>query len=249
MVRKVISVWGSPSAGTTTVSLAIAAHLAAKHRNTIIISTSTTSPSLPVMIPSLKTTGAGQSIGSLLTSKVNQQALKGRLHLHPSSDRIAIMGMCSGETPITYKAFERAQIIELLSALTSTAFDYIIFDCESNPIYDQATIVGLETSEHVIRCITPDIKGIEFEKSQCMWMKNGSNFRLEQHIRICCPAHENDPIEELEAITSKFDYVLPYSTEVRNAFNAGALVKGFSLSAGIAYDSAISTLIEVIENE
>lgn len=248
MVKKVVSVWGAPGSGKTVLTMALAAHLAAKHKNVIVLSTSTTCPMLPVLIPSLKTTGSGQSIGTLLSSKtINEQSLKGRLHPHPESDRIAIMGMCSGETPITYKAVERGQMIDLLAVLTRSAFDYVVFDCDSNPVFDQATIIGLETSDHVIRCITPDIKGIEFEKSQCMWMKNGSNFRIEQHIRVCSPVTESDPLDELEAISGKFLYSLPNAPEVRDAFNAGKLIKDFSLAPGIAYDMVVKQLTEAIE--
>ena len=136
----------------------------------------------------------------------------------------------------------------LFRSTNNSSFDFIIFDCQSNPYYDQGTIVGMETADHIIRLITPNVKGIEFEKSQCKWLKNG-NFQVDKHIRICSQVKENSPTEEIEAITGKFQYTLPYAAEVEDAFHSGLLPKKFSMTTGILFDAEIEKIMEGILSE
>lgn len=244
-----IAVWGSGGAGKKTFAAALAEKLARKKQNVIIINTSTTVPALPIFIPTIKDNSSNHSIGSLISSKaIDNNAMKGKIHIHPKSTHIGFMGLCSSETPITYKSFERSKIVELFSYLNGSAFDYIICVCESNPVNDPMTFLSLEISDIVFRLITPNVKGIEFSKAQCSWLKNGNNFRIDKQIKVCSMVTDRTPYDEVSNVIGSFDYALPFSNEVEDAFHAGELLSNFSLTSGIEYENIMVKIAEVIMN-
>lgn len=248
MNSKIIAVWGSPASGKSTASMAIASALAQKKKNILLLNASSTVPAIPVFIPSVKDMTSANSLGSLLSAKaIDKAILRGKIHQHPASSHIGVMGYCPGDTPISYDTPDRNRIRELYALLSELEFDYIIADCESNPVYDIFTMSSLEIADTVLRIITPDVKGIEFERAQTKWLKSSKSFRLEKHIRICAPVKSTSPLRDIEAVTEKFSYTLPYSDEVSDNFSAGKLQRRLSLDSGIEYESIISKVLEVIE--
>ncbi len=103
------------------------------------------------------------------------------------------MAMASGENPFTYGEFEKENIFEFFKIINDTPFDYIIFDCESNPIYDATTLFALELADVKLQLVTPDIKGAEFIKTQASYLKNESKYGFEKHIKIISPVHKDTP--------------------------------------------------------
>lgn len=227
--------------------MSIAAKFTEVKKNVLIISTDTKTPALPVYIPSLNL-GPNNSIGTALENKqFTKELLKGRMHLHPKSDYLSFMGLTSGEVAsFTYKPFEAEQFAQLLQILNNAPYDYIIIDCDTNPIFDSLTLLALETADVVLRTITPDVKGYEFQKAQLGWLKNGDNFHVDRHIKIACPVHDTTPIKEAAALAGGFDFILPYTLEVHNKFSAGELLKSFKELPGQKYEQEISKLYERI---
>lgn len=188
MVR-MIAVWGSPGSGKGVLSIALAAQLAALHKNTVIISSNSSVPALPCYLPN-EHLGPDESLGGLIFSPMqNINALKGYIHIHPDSERIGVMGLASGDSPLTYKGFRRENMLTLLRLLDGSPFDYVIFDCQENPTRDSMTVLALETSEYVLRMITPDVRGIEFEKAQLLWMSGAADMRVDRQIRAIAPIY------------------------------------------------------------
>jgi MinD-like ATPase involved in chromosome partitioning or flagellar assembly len=244
---KMIAAWGSSGSGKTTVALALAAALAKLKQNIIIISGDLSTPAMPVFIPTEQNLTAKHSLGALLTAdKISFDTLKDKIHIHPNSDHIGFMGLVSGETPILYKSFERAKIIELLHILHNSEFNYIIFDCISNPVNDQLTLLAMEMSDFTLRIITPDVKGLEFEKSQLMWLQNAANFRVNKQIKICNQIHEFSPVADVDAVSGGCEYRLPFCGEVYSKQLAGELVANMKYSKGIEFEKQIAALAERI---
>lgn len=240
------AVWGSSGSGKTTLSLALATELARRKQNVVVISPETSPPFLPLVLPH-SDLSPQNSLGTLLeAAEINYDALKGKIHIHPKSDRIGFMGLVSGETPITYKTFERDRLTHLLRALDNSPFDHVIFDCLSNPVMDQLTLLALETSNYVYRLITPDIKGAEFIKSQFMWLKNSPNFKLNEQIRVLSPVHDVSPVSEISSITGGHEAVLHWSHEVMSKAMAGELIQDFKYRQGLEYQQQIEILTERI---
>ena len=245
MVR-MIAAWGSSGAGKTVLCLALASQLAALHKNTVIISTDSSTPSLPVFLPA-EQLPPDASLGNLLFSPIKTvNALKGYIHIHPASDRIGFMGITSGETPISYKSFKRETMMALLRVLNDSPFDYIIFDCQANPVFDPMTQLALQTAEYPIRMLTPDVRGLEFERSQTAWMRGIADMRVDKQIRIISPVHSFSPLDRALSVAGQPEYILPFSTDVYSRSIAGQLIAGCRDRSGIEYDSRVRQLAERI---
>lgn len=241
-----IAVWGSNGSGKKTLSLALAAQLAGMRKNSVIISTDSSTPTLPVFLPNRHITSDG-SLGELISRPVSDiGALKGYIHIHPSSDRIGFMGLASGETPISYSTFKRDIMISLLRVLNDSPFDYVIFYCQSNPVMDTLTQLALSTSEYPIRMITPDVRGIEFERAQKGWLKGIPEMRVDSQIRIISPILRLSPLAKVREVTGDSDYMLPFSDEIYSKALAGQLVSGCRDRFGIQYDKQVKRLAERI---
>ena len=87
------------------------------------------------------------------------------------------MGLVSGETAaFTYGPPTRSAAISLFQLLGQTPYDYVIVDCDSNPLYDQTTLAALEYAQLGLMPLTPDTKGYEFRKAQLGWLGNSDVF-------------------------------------------------------------------------
>lgn len=141
MSYQLIASWGSPGAGKTTITLALAARLAEKRQDVLILGLDSRCPMLPVYLPLDTSLTARHSLGSLLESSggVQEAMLKDKLHQHPKSEHIFLAGLCSGELPsVSYCAPDPAAIQNLLDILRASPFQYIIIDCDASPIYEYA---------------------------------------------------------------------------------------------------------------
>ena len=245
MIKKMIAVWGSNGSGKSAISLALASALANKKNNVVIINTSTTIPHLPIFIPTLTKTNSDNSIGSLFTEKdLNESKLKNKIAIHPQNDNIGIMALVSGENPFTYSDFLKENVFTFFNILNDTAFDYIIFDCESNPIYDAVTMMALDVADVKFQIVTPNIKGAEFLKTQASYLRQESKYTFDDMIRVISPVKENTPIALIDELLGGYQYALPFSKEVDNAFLSGTLIRGFNKKAGIKYINVINKIVK-----
>ena len=204
MKKQMIAIWGSNGGGKSTVCLALASALARLSKNVVIVSPDIKTPALPLFLPRETKLNINNSLSSLLTlDTINYDSLRSKIHIHPQSDNIGFMGMTSGENPITTQVFKREKIIDFLRILDDAPFDFILFDCESNAFYDTLSLLALEISDNVIRVLTPDVKAIEFEKSQSLWMKNSDNFDISKHIKVLNMIHETSDNKAFEAVRSE----------------------------------------------
>lgn len=244
-MSKLISVYGSSGGGKSTVALALAHTLTKNKRNVILISADTQSPALPVWVPNQKFT-ANNSLGRVLTaSSVNKSVLKDKLIPHPQNKHLAFMGLTDGENPLSYDAFEREKIIALFTLLYELEFDFIIADCTSNAALDTLTITSMEMADHILRIITPDIKGIEFERAQKSWLQNG-DFGWENSVRVLNMVRPITPTSEVINSSGSFKYTLPFSEGVLSKFSCGEVMNGFTDSEGVLFLREIALLAQEI---
>lgn len=250
MAFTMIASWGSSGSGKTVISLALAAQLARQKKEVLVISTDIKTPALPVYLPNAKL-DARHSIGSILESDTLTEAnLKDKIHKHPKSDHVFCMGLASGEiSTISYHAPEPENIANLMRVLNHTPFDYVIVDCDTNPIYDTLTLYALEHADYTLRSVTPDGKGYEFQKSQLSWLRNNDSFRIHNHICIASPVYEYAPISAASALFEGFDYELPWSKEVADHMIAGELLIGFGEKHGLQFEAQLQSLCNRIQKE
>lgn len=245
MPYKLISIWGSSGAGKSTAALALAANLTKDEKNVVVINTDTVTPSLPVFLPELKTSSL-HSIGGLYSSlNLTGSNLKDKIHLHPKNERLGFMGMCSGETPLTYKVLTKERLKEMMGLLSNMPLDYVIVDGASFIMGDTLSMFSLEFADSIIRVITPDVKGIEYEKSNMLWLRN--SFLQDNHIKVLSPVKESSPVAEVEQVSGEAKYYLPYSEEVQEAFLSGSLISGMKYTTGILFEETIAKIGEEVK--
>lgn len=246
---KLIASWGAAGSGKTTVALALAAVLAGKGQDVLLIGYDSRTPALPVFLPAATTLTAVNSIGTLLDRKsMTEASLKGHLHRHPKQKHLYFAGLVSGElASISYQPPKRAAVAGLLQLLQQSPFAYVIADCDTNPIYDALTLAALEHASTVLRTTTPDIKGFEGMKSQLAWLSNSEGFHVEQHIKISNLVLPTTPRKEAAALFGGFDAELPYARSVAEYSTAGELLCGFHEPAAIQFERKIAALAAEIE--
>lgn len=247
---KLIASWGTSDSGKTTTALAVAAELVRRKREVLVIGADTAVPMLPIYLPNSKTERKN-SMGAIFEQEIKEGALKDKLLPHPKSDKLYFMGLASGElNGITYKIPDRAAITALLDILRHAPFDFVMIDCDSNPVFDPITLLALELADTVLRSVTPDVRGYEAITAQLKWLSNSDNtFRVERHLKIYAPAYPLSPLAEMEALAGKADYILPYAWQVAEWQMAGQLLHGFDGQDGVRYEREIEKIVDRIEGD
>ncbi len=247
-----IASWGSSGAGKTTVAMALASSLARRKKDVLVLSSEMRTPELPVLLPTVTGLTGNNSIGPLLTASdaLTEAALKDRMIRHPKSNHIYCMGLVSGETAaFTYGPPTRSAAVSLFQLLGQTPFQYVIVDCDSNPLYDQTTLAALEYAQLGLMVLTPDVKGYEFRKAQLGWLGNSDVFHMDKFIQIANPVFTHTPIKDAQALFGDFAYTLPFSAQAAEKMMAGELLTGFDSTPGAVFEQTVSRLTDQIESE
>lgn len=238
-----VAVFGNGGAGKTAVSSALAYALSKRDKNIIVLSPDRVIPAIPIYLPKLKNLEPKNSLGVLLSGSINEDALKGKLHLHPKNDRIAFAGLISGETSLTYDEFTKDSFLSLKETLNKTPFDYLIVDCTSNLMSDYLSFMAVETADIVIRVLSSDVAGIEYDKSTTVWQGGGINFKPDEQIKILNKTSKTLPVSEISEVVNP-QYELPFSVEVQNKLIAGDVLGNFDFKDGVLFSQQINYLAD-----
>lgn len=240
MSANIITIWGSPASGKTTLALALGARMAYGNKNVIILNGDKLIPGLSVYIPRGKFSSA-DSIGPLLMSnRYSDIELAQRIKPHERSEYLAFMGLSAAENYITYHEFSKESVIRMINKL-STQTDYIIIDGTSNPLENMITLTGLEISDQVIRVMTADVKGIAYMKA-AQNIYRDEQFKYDSHITILGNVKNISPETEIMSVMGSFDFVLNYSYEAENKMMSGELMQNFGRSEGIKFEKTVSDI-------
>lgn len=244
-MSKLITVFGSPGSGKTTLSMALASQLALAKENVIVVSGDRVVPHLKVLLPSAEVDKTHSMGPLLLQSQVNQKAVAPKLVFHPESGYLACMALAPGDTPISYPPlFEPEKVMGLLDVLSGLA-DYVIVDGTSNPAADSITLTALEATSHIICALTPDRKGLEYLQGMLGVLRD-EKYKTDRHLRVLSPAREVDPVRETRNLVEDIRFVLPYSPEVEERMLSGRLIRGMGRRPGLVYFSRVKQILEVV---
>lgn len=244
-----IAIWGSSGAGKTVFTMALAAALSKQRKDILVLSADGTTPSLPVLLPSVKSLNSGDSIGPLLrTEQFTEQSFKGKILRHPKSDHVFVMGMARGEIgTLTYGAPRRESVRALLSRLQQMPFHHLLVDCSSNLLTDPVTLTAMEWADKGFCVVSPDVKGYEFYRAHNGWLENSDSFRMERFSLVANMVLPITPIGEAQALFGGFDAKLPWSLGVNGKFIAGELLTGFDDRPGIDFARQVELLAKKME--
>lgn len=246
-MKKVIAVYGNPGCGKSGVSLALAASLAAKKKDVILISGDRVTPMLKVYAPKEEVTQS-LSIGSLLMeSDITERLVSNHVVFHPKSNNLAFMGMASMDNIATYPPRFIEDRVTALFGFLYRLCDYLIVDCSCNFLSDDIALKGLEVANIMVELITPNIAGLEFWNSMNVILRD-ERFSHSVKVPVISNAKPISPVRELQevgrAVLGDIRYVLPYSYEVEDRMMCGKLIKWLGRKEGIAFENIIEQIVK-----
>lgn len=224
-MAKIITVWGNAGSGKSMFCCNLAKFLTENKKKALLINADASTPMLPVWMPD-RLLDTSASLGHLLSSlEINMALVAEHVTLLKEYPFIGMMGYVAGETIFSYPE-ERYEKIQLLITEAGKLVDYILLDCSSSML-NYFTPVAIESAEVIIRILTPDLRGINYLKSQKSLLID-RKFRYQEHITFAGLARPFHAIEEMEHFIGKFDGLLPYSKELERCGTSGEMFQSLS---------------------
>lgn len=242
MESRVIAIWGSNASGKTVTSVKIAAVLARRKKDIIIVGCDPDIPVVPVLMPAASGTS---SLGDLLALP-NLTEISVLQHCVPfnKSDHIAVLGYGRNENIRTYPDYNLQRVKDLISLMRKVA-DYIIIDCTSRMAKDILTDAALEESDITFKIVNPDLKSISFLKSQYALLQN-SRYHYSEQVNIINniqPWQDEGPIYEFLGNEA---YQLPHVPAIQEQFDSGKLLETPFGKNAKDYMTSMMTLAEEV---
>ena len=158
-----LAIVGSPGSGKTTLAVKLAAEIAKKKKNVIVVCSDPFVPSVPFLLP--MDTEQEVSLGALLTApSLTQNKILEACVPVPANEYISLLGYRMGENLMSYPKVTRERAVEFLVCLRHLA-DYVILDCTSVFEADVFSILAMEMADRVLRVGTSNLRGISYFKS------------------------------------------------------------------------------------
>ncbi len=235
---KMIAVWGSGGSGKTTTAVKLAALLAEKKKEVILVLTDIIAPDLSVLLPFAKDM---RSMGHIWALPCNTDTILKSL-VTTKSDYIGILGYKNGENVFSHPDYAKENILDIYTKLKTMA-DYIIVDCVPEFAYNVLTTVALELADSVIRLGEATTKSFSFFDANLPLLTD-SRYKVEQHIRVLTKVKSN---QAKEAALSHYGGVLvelPFTEELETQILEGEL---FTLSSSKGMKNITNSLDHIIQ--
>lgn len=242
----VLSVWGSPSSGKSTVAVKLAKYLADKKKNVVLVLCDMTAPMLPCICPP-SDLECQKSLGSILSAThVTEPLVKYNMITHKKMSYLTIIGMLKGENEYTYAAYSKVQAQELIESLRKIA-PFVIIDCGSYIANDILSAVALLESDSVLRLANCDLKSISYLSSQLQLLQN-SNWDMEKQYKVASNIKASHGIEHMAGAMGSLSFKIPHSDEVEQQYLEGNLFADLSLKDSREFRREIEKIVrEVFE--
>lgn len=245
---EIITVWGSPGGGKTTLSLELAKHISEKTKeNVVLIFTEDQASPLSYLFPSLNKDGG--SLGKIITmAGFDQEELLKTLVNHPKNKYLAFLGYRSEDSKSSYPEVVEPQVIDLFVTL-GQKFKYAIVDGQSNFHNDWITQYGLRYGNCVM-VGGGDLKSIAFFNGTTAMLQDFTGFR-DNVVRVL-----NNPwdFDSWLLIGDKYggvSYSFPYSMDIQMAYLEETSIKSLKQTKrNREFVDALSQLsLELIQEE
>ena len=210
MAIKMISVWGSPGAGTTLLTNKIAKRLSECRDNVIVVGCDDQTPLLPLLLPM----GTGlPSIGHLLSlERISQIDVMKHLVPYGKKHDISLLGYGREENVMSYPDYSYKQAEELFTRLerfTGITSLVVLFDCTSN-LDNFLTAVALKRTDVTLRIVNADPKSEIYFQSAAPLLEHDEGYRYDDQINILnnlLPSQDPGPAKE---VVGDISYILPH---------------------------------------
>ncbi len=244
-MSKIITIWGSPNSGKTTLAIKLVNRLS-KNNNVLMLSTDIIAPPIGSLLPYIKE--EIKSLGKLLemVTLTQEDILKNLITLK-NNKNLAFLGYRQGENYKTYAEYTVDRANELIVNLSHLA-DYLIIDTSSIILSDILAQASLKLADEVIRLCGSDLKAISYFKSTIPLLADKS-YNLSSHIKII--AKIND-IEPKSIITNHYGNIfcdLPSTKEIQSQYREGFLLNSLVEKQSQRYNQSLNKLTTKITGE
>ena len=226
-----------PTAAATAVKLA--AELAKRKKNVVLVFTDLTAPSLPAVAAEGKLPEV--SVGDLLSAPgmTQERVLKTCVpcEKHPY---ISFLGYKAGENVFTYAEYSKEKAVDMLVLLRHIA-DYVIVDCTSVLTGNVLATAALEVADDVLRVCGCDLKAISYFASYLPLIED-RKFKPEQHIRVLSNTRPYPGGMEYENSFGGVKYRLPYLPIVEEQAATLKLLEPLSGKEAKSYEPVIAAI-------
>lgn len=241
----VISVWGAPSSGKTTVAINLAKVISEKKINVCLIMCDNTAPMLPCVFSPSEILEE-KSLGNLL-SKVNisQTTVKSNLMLIKHNPYLSVLGYLKGENEYSHSPYTSIQAEELIDSVKEVA-TVVIFDCTSS-LSNTLSTTAILNSDYVLNLANCDLKSISFLSSQ-MSLLFEKGLDEDDMYKVLSNVKNFQSVEQMKMSLGKIAFTLPHSQEVEEQFQSGNLLENLTFKNSKEFRKEIKKIIsEMIE--
>lgn len=225
---KVITVWGSPASGKSTLAGILARYYAEKGKSTLLVSFDVDVPMLPLWLPN-EDVPQSQSLGSILTAKdLSTDVVVRKIQPYMPQQNIGFIGYCAGDKFMDYPT-SYSKIIEALKVMREVS-DVLILDAATS-LSNVTVPAAIEMADKVICTLTPTLKGANYYKSNLPLLQT-DKFNIDKQIKVLNQAKRSHAVEEASAAVDGADIILPYDANVENASLGGEMVNTLQFCKG-----------------
>lgn len=215
----IISVFGAPNSGKTTIACKLAAMYAKEKKNVILLSCDPIVSGISQILNEKEQTEENRmsrSLGKLLSDVAIGTDHILRECIETKSNHLAVLGYSYGETSASYPQYFQSTAAELISKLNFLA-DIIIIDCAADIISDLLSTVALQMSDKIIRICTAEPKSMIYYDA-VLPLLSDSKFKLKEHIKVLNRVKD---FQEIDLSIEKYKGVsiqIPYDLELEKQF-------------------------------
>ena len=216
MANRIITFWGSPGAGTTTIALKTAAKLADEGLNVIVILADDST--FPIGL-AVQNYDKSKSIGHLLNANImDDQMIPFSTIVQNIQDtknpRIGLLGYMLKETKENYVAYDSNIANSLFNRLISNPnIDCLVIDGSTNLIGSVITQVAIARADRLFYVASPNIKSIAYLDSY-MDTAMALSQSIYQEV-ILNAVMDHDPVHDLSKLLKNVKYTIPFSANMR----------------------------------
>ena len=216
--NKIITIWGNPNSGKTTLSIKLANELAKRKRSVILVMADPYTPAIHTVLPFTET--KDQSLGALLSSvQISQESILKKCIPVEKTKNLSILSYLHGENIRTYADYGKERVFDFFILLKHLA-DHIIVDCSSYFHQDILSRGALELSDQVIRLISPDLKAISFYDAS-LPLLGERKYNVANHIKVLSNVKPEMPKDivgnRFGGIQNELDYIEELERQVLEA--------------------------------
>lgn len=244
-MSKIIAVWGNSGSGKSVFCCILAKALTRSKEKAIIINADSDLPMLPVWLPD-QIVETSSSVGQVLSSlEIDTALVASYVSVLKTYPFIGLIGYATGENPLSYPELKYEKIKELIYAAAKLV-DYVILDCSSS-MNNFFTPAAIESADHIIRILTPDLRGVHYLKAHQPLLQD-ARFRYDSHMTFAGVARPFHAIEEMGHLIGGFNGLLPYSKEIDRCSTCGELFGAIDY-CNPKYTASLRQIMEVVCDE